>query len=199
MKIVGLCGGSGAGKGEVSRILGSLGALVLDTDRIYRELTSKRTPCLSALEEEFGSQIISEGGALDRRALSRIVFFGEGSEKKRIRLNEITHKYVLDEVRSRIKASGGEYRAAVVDAPLLFEAGFAPECDHIISVIADKNIRMGRICQRDGISESMAKKRIASQLSDEYLKEHSDFIIVNNGDLETLKKSVLSVAEKVLN
>ena len=87
----------------------------------------------------------------------------------------------------------------LVDAPLLFESGFDKECDLIISVTADKELRKKRIMVRDGIDDIAATKRIESQLADEYLIKHSDYNIVNNGDLYSLESEVKMVAEKVNN
>ena len=91
------------------------------------------------------------------------------------------------------------HRWAIVDAPMLFESGFNAECDSIVCVIADRNVRISRITERDGISPEAASARIASQLSDERLAQLCDYKIVNNGDLAELEASVADLAEKILN
>ncbi len=196
MKIIGLCGGSGSGKGTVSEIFRHYGIMPINTDEIYHDITSADTPCLRELVANFGNGIL-KNGALDRRALSKIVF-SEKQDALKL-LNDIAHKYVLANVRSLIE----EYRkrnipAVLVDAPLLFESGFNTECDAVLAVLADKEIRVERIIKRDSITREAAISRIESQLSDEYLKKHSDYTIVNNGDLESLNLEVSRISEKIL-
>ena len=198
MKIIGLCGGSGSGKGAVSKLFCELGIPSVDTDAVYREITSNKGACLDTLASEFGQIIIKEDGSLDRKTLSTIVFSGEGAGQKRSRLNEITHKFILDETRRRLSSfEKKDVAFAIVDAPLLFESGFDKECDIVICVIADKHIRLDRIISRDGITREAAEKRIASQLSDGELISRSDFVIYNNSDLTALKREVIDVYNKI--
>ena len=185
MKIIGLCGGSGSGKGTLADMLSAAGFLHVDADAVYHEITSNDTPCLRAMAEAFGENIISPSGSLDRRALSAIVF-AEGGKEKLLLLNSITHRYVLEEIRHRISMAEGDYIGAGVDAPLLFESGFDAECDLIVSVIAPKDVRISRISERDGITTDEAQRRIASQLDDEFLRLHSDIIITNDKDTAAL-------------
>ena len=196
MKIVGLCGGSGSGKGEVARILREAGYLHLDTDAIYHELIGGDSACLRELADEFGREIIAESGALDRKKLAAIVF-ADGAEEKRHRLNEIAHRYVLDEVRQRIATAEGNYAAAIVDAPLLFESGFNAECDAIISVIAPRDARIARIVERDGLTSEQAARRIDAQLDEEFLRSHSNFTIENKHDLSALALKVEKIIEMI--
>jgi dephospho-CoA kinase len=199
MVIIGLAGGSGSGKSLVTELFSELGFFGIDTDLVYREITSSPSECLKALSKEFGADILSPSGALDRRKLAEAVFMSEGREQKLLKLNGITHKYILDEVRKIISSLDTGYRGAVVDAPLLFESGFDRECDATVSVIADRELRIRRILLRDGVSEEEARRRIASQKSDGELRRLSDYIIVNNGNRDELRKSVLWIAEEILN
>lgn len=198
MKVIGLCGGSGSGKGEVCAVFRKNGILAIDTDAVYRDLTARPGPLLMELKAEFGKEIISDSGALNRRALASIVFSSEGSELKLKRLNEIAHKHILDETRailSRYSADG--HKLGVVDAPVLFESGFDRECDYIVSVIAYSHTRVERIMARDGISEAEAEQRIASQMSDAELISRSDFVINNNGDIHSLRRQVIALIEEL--
>lgn len=199
MKIIGLCGGSGSGKGSACNLFRKYGIPFIDTDAVYREITDSPSECVTALEKEFGSEIITESGVLDRKALASIVFSGEGSEHRLARLNEITHKYILDETRRRLD----EYRrmdalAAIVDAPVLFESGFDRECDFLVCVIADRDVRIERIMNRDGITREAAERRIDAQLSDEELVSRCDYMIRNDYDLAYLKQEVKAVLKKIL-
>lgn len=200
MKIIGLCGGSGSGKGTVSSIFGEIGIPSVDADKIYHRITSDDSECLRALSVRFGSDIVGADGALDRHRLGKIVFTGDGAERNREDLNRISHKYVLEEIRAECeqhRKKGAE--AVVVDAPLLFESGYHRECDTVIAVIADRDIRIRRIVSRDKITTEAAEARINAQLSDKYLRENSQFTIVNDGGLDTLRERVFEIAEKILN
>lgn len=199
MKVIGLCGGSGSGKGTVAKIFEKYQVRSIDTDAVYHKITSGKSPCLDELEKFFGGDIIGEDGGLDRRALAKIVFSEDG-EQKRACLNKIAHKYVLIEVRKILEEfrSNGN-RAAIVDAPMLFESGFNTECDCVVCVIADRGVRIGRITERDNISHEAACARIDSQLPDEQLAQMCDYKIVNNGDLAALNEAVADLAEKILN
>ena len=172
----------------------------IDTDAVYRELTSKRSPCVEALINEFGKDIISEDGSLNRKVLGKIVFAGEDAYEKRKKLNNIAHKFILDETRIRLrdyKVQG--VKATIVDAPVLFESGFNAECDIVIAVIADREIRINRIMARDKIDRESAEARIDSQLSDEELISRSTLIIRNNSDIKDLENQVSEVAKSILN
>ena len=194
MKIIGLCGGSGSGKGEVARMLREAGCLHLDADAIYHSFISGDSDCLRELADEFGKEIIAPNGALDRKKLAAIVF-ADGAEEKRQRLNTISHRYVLEEIRRRIADAENEYTVAVVDAPLLFESGFNAECDAIISVIAPRDARIARIVERDGLTSEQAARRIDAQLDEEFLRSHSNFTIENKHDLSALALKVEKIIE----
>lgn len=200
MKVIGLCGGSGSGKGMVSEIFSVFGIPSIDTDKVYHELTSKPSECLTALTNEFGEGILDSEGALNRKALSELVFGDGVCASRRKTLNSITHKYVLDrtrEILANYEALGA--KAAIVDAPLLFESGFDKECDIIIAVIADMNIRIDRIMLRDDISETKATLRVKTQLPDDYLISRSDYVINNSTSLDALEEAVSDIANKILN
>ena len=199
MLVIGLCGGSGSGKGEVGRLFSENGIPVIDTDVVYREITSKASECLTALVNEFGSEILTEDGRLDRHKLARTVFSGVGAAERRFRLNEITHKFILDQTRRKLSDFESEgFAAAAVDAPLLFESGFDGECDKTVCVLADRNIRIARITERDGITQNEAEKRIDSQIPDTKLRELCDYTLVNNGTVDCLRASVLQVVHDIL-
>lgn len=198
MKVIGLCGGSGSGKGSACQIFQEFGIPCIDTDAVYREITSTPGDCLTALQNEFGSEIITESGALNRKKLASIVFSGEDSASKLVRLNEITHKFILDETRRRLD----NYRAmdavaAIVDAPVLFESGFDRECDVIVFVVAERELRIARIMSRDGIPREAAEQRINSQMSDDELITRCDYMIRNDYDLSYLKQEVKTVLKKI--
>jgi dephospho-CoA kinase len=200
MTIIGLCGGSGAGKGIVAEKFALYGIPSIDADAVYRDISGAGSPLLSELKLAFGEGIISSDGELDRRALASLVFSEKGRTELLPILNKITHKAVICETERRIaELSESGIPAVIFDAPQLFESGFNTKCDKIVSVIADREIRIARIMNRDSISRERATARIESQLSDEFFSKNSDFIIVNNGSEERLERAVAEIAEKILN
>ena len=197
MTVIGLAGGSGSGKTTVSDLFSRYNVLPINTDEIYHDLASSQTECLSAIVEEFGSQILNESGTLDRKKLGSIVY---ADPEKMRRLNTIAHYYVLCKVREIISdAESKGYCAVIVDAPLLFESGFDRECDLIIALTASKESRVSRIIARDGISADDAIKRISNQLSDDFLASRADFIITNNGSVGDLTQQVKRIVNLIGN
>ncbi|MBQ8208246.1 MAG: dephospho-CoA kinase [Clostridia bacterium] len=191
MKVIGLTGQSGAGKGTVASILAKHDIPHIDCDKVYHSLLVSDTDCTKALAKTFGPEILAENGSVDRKKLGAIVFTGEGHEKRLDTLNKITHKYVLDECRKKLRVYADEgKKAAVVDAPTLFESGFDKECDILLAVITPEEIRLNRILKRDGISRDKAKERFAAQLSEEYFRKHADHIIENSSDTDALASEV---------
>lgn len=199
MKVIGLCGGSGSGKGAVCSIFRENGILTIDTDAVYRDLTGRPGPLIDELKREFGSTIITADGVLNRRALAEMVFSSENSKEKLERLNKIAHKFILDETRAILSGYYADAaRIGVVDAPVLFESGFDRECDVVVSVVADRDLRIKRIVSRDGISVQQAEERIASQMSDADVISRSDFVVYNNGDLDQLRQRVLALIDELI-
>lgn len=188
MLTIGLTGPTGAGKSTVAGLFASFGLPVLDADRIYRELLIPPSDCLSELVRHFGREILAADGTLNRRALGRVVFSDPAELEI---LNGISHRYVMNDVRRRLRGFRTDgCPAAVFDAPQLFEAGADALCNIIVSVLASPEVRLGRIMARDGISEEAARERMAAQKPDAFFRSHSDYIIENNGGTESLTASV---------
>ena len=186
MKVIGLCGGSGSGKGAVCAAFDRLGIPAIDCDAVYHDLTSYLSPCLVELSQEFGDGIIKDG-RLDRTALRDVVFDPAFVSVRQHRLNEITHKYVIAEVERLLAEYAADGKiGAIIDAPLLFEAGIDRRCDCVIAVVADRDIRLQRIMTRDGIDHGRASRRIDSQFPDAALASRADIVITNNGSLSDL-------------
>jgi len=179
-KIIGLTGGSGAGKGEVCKAFLSFGVESVDTDKKSREVTQKGSKCLKELVENFSDVILTDCGELDRKKLAEIAFSSQSGLET---LNKITHKYILNECKSVIlDMSNKGAKAVIIDAPQLFESGFDKNCDIIISVIADSEKRLERIIKRDNITLEKAEIRIKNQKNDDFLIANSDYLIYNNSD-----------------
>lgn len=189
--IFGITGGSGAGKSTVSQIFRNLGIEVVDCDLVARDVTQKGTPCLGELEREFGSSIIGEDGTLLRRKLGEIVF---SDPHKLERLNEITHRYITDEVLNRLERAPGKIGG--IDGAVLFESGITERCNAVIGVLASSSVRLDRITKRDGITRQSAEKRIGSQKNDDFYLENCNIILYNNGNIEKLEAEVKEVVSK---
>ena len=181
MKIIGLTGGSGTGKGTVAARMRALGAGWVDADAVYRTLCAENREMLSALDTAFGI-VTDANGALDRPKLAKIVF---SDPTKLQTLNEITTPYIRRASLDAIHAQS-ECPIVLYDAPTLFEAGADDFCDKIIAVLAPHDTRVARIIERDGLSDEAARARIDAQPNDMFYREKCDFIIENNGDLDML-------------
>ena len=171
-KIIGITGGSGAGKSHISEALRKRGFFVVDADAVAHESINNKD-CLAELEKEFGKGVLKDG-EIDRKMLGKAVF---GNREKLARLNKITHKYILSDISDKINESGAE--TAFVDGAVLIESGM--KCDAMIGVVADRDIRKARIMKRDGITGEEAEKRLSSQQKDSFYYENCDLVIINNG------------------
>ena len=174
--IIGITGGTGAGKTATLRVLKSLGALTLDCDAIYHELLSDNTQLKAEIGSRFDGVLLN--GEIDRKRLGEIVF---NNSSALLELNTITHKYVSTEIERRIAewaACGGT--VAAIDAIALIESGVTEKCDVVIGVIAQKETRISRIVNRDKITREQAEMRINAQKPDIYYKENCDYILENN-------------------
>ena len=192
MKIIGLCGGSGSGKGTVCSVFAELGIESIDTDKLYHTIISNDSECTKELVAAFGNRIYANPG-IDRAALREVVFSSLENLKL---LNEITHKHIVSNIRSIIDSSK-ESLGIIIDAPLLFESGFDKECDTTVAVIADTEIRTDRIVKRDNISVDHARARISSQISNDELMQRCDYTIENNSTVQELRESVAELYKKM--
>ncbi len=193
MIVLGIAGQSGAGKGEASKILSTLGFSVIDADAVYHNVINPPSRCLDELVLHFGRGILTAGGLLNRQTLAQMVFGEENHERLQL-LNTITHKHVCREIRKilgSMKAMGCEL--ALIDAPLLIEAGLCADCDFTISITADRDIRIKRIMARDGIDLQAATKRVDSQKDIDFYRDNTDFAAENNGDLVSLAEQIKKI------
>ena len=188
MLVIGLTGPTGAGKSAVANFFEGYGIPVINADRDYHELITPPSSCLQELVEHFGKEILLPDGSLNRRALAGIVFSDPAAREQ---LNTITHRYVMEEIRTRMERLRRDgVPVAALDAPQLFEAGAHKACGAVISVLADRQTRLERIMRRDSITAEAAMRRILAQKSDEFFRTHSDYIIENNGNIELLAPQI---------
>ena len=197
--IIGLTGESGAGKSTVARLLEMYGFYIIDCDAISRTLDTDRE-YISAIENAFGPSAVHFSGGvrrINRKALGELVFGKNAVSGGVARLNSISHPIIIAKVHENISLAKAAGKSAVIDAPLLFEAGLDAVCDMTVGVTAPLSVRIARLCARDGIDADMAKKRFANQKNEEFLKEHCTYIISNNGESESLARDVLDLTEKI--
>ncbi|OKI96986.1 dephospho-CoA kinase [Streptomyces sp. CB01249] len=186
---VGLTGGIGAGKSEVSRLLVGHGAVLIDSDRIAREVVEPGTPGLAAVAEEFGPGILAPDGTLDRPALGAIVF---ADPDRLAALNAIVHPLVRDRSAELEKAAGPD-SVVVHDVPLLTENGLAPLYDLVIVVDAAPETQLDRLVRLRGMTEADARARMAAQATREQRRAVADLVIDNDGPVEGLVARVREV------
>ncbi len=193
--VVGLTGQTGAGKSTVSKIFASNGFSIIDADQVARKVVEKGTKCLDEIADFYGSCVINDDGTLNRKALAGIVF----SDKAKLEtLNTITYPYITGEIlrQIRVHSMKGE-KLILLDAPTLFESRSDDFCEIIISVLADADLREKRIISRDGLTQDQARRRMNSQLDEEFFRSHSDYIIHNNGNIDTVNGIAWEVSGKI--
>ncbi len=182
---IGLTGGIGSGKSTVSALLAERGAVVVDADRIAREVVEPGSPGLAAVVEAFGPEVLTADGALDRPALATVVF---ADPEARARLDGIVHPLVRHRT-AELVAAAPEGAVVVNDVPLLVETGQAGSYDLVLVVEAEAEIRVARLVQR-GLSEEDARARIAAQATDEQRRAVADVVLDNSGTPEQLAAQV---------
>ncbi|AXI77018.1 dephospho-CoA kinase [Peterkaempfera bronchialis] len=190
---VGLTGGIGAGKSEVSRLLASWGAVLVDADLIAREVVAPGTPGLAAVVAEFGEGVLRPDGALDRPALGAVVF---SAPERLAALNAIVHPLVRDR-SAELEAAAGPDDVVVQDVPLLAENGLAALYDLVVVVDAPDEVRLDRLVRLRGMSEEEARARMAAQAGREERLAVADVVIDNSGPLAGLEPQVRAVWERL--
>ena len=195
VRLVGLTGPTGAGKSTVAARFVAAGIPVIDADDATRAVQTAGSPCLAALAAQFGADILLDDGALNRKALAARAFADTASTEKLI---AITHPFILEEMDRRIEAvAKAGAAAAVIDAPLLFEANIDRLCAVTIAVLSSPAERKARICARDGIDEAAAAQRMAAQPDDAFYRDHADVVLINDGDLDALDRQVTRLIAEV--
>lgn len=175
MMIVGITGPTGSGKTTALNVIREMGGCVLDLDAVYHGLLKTDAGLLRELDARFPGVI--RNGELDRKALGNIVF----ADKQALSdLNAITGKYILAETDRQLEAAQRQgVPIAAIDAINLLEGDLPERCDVTVAVTAPVEIRVGRLMERDGISEEYARLRISAQQPNEYFEAHCDHTLRN--------------------
>ena len=182
---IGLSGGIASGKTIVSDEFSSLGADIIDTDIIARELIFPGSETLNKIVSVFGENVLQDDGNLNRKLMRQIIF----SEKdKKITLEKIMHPKIQNEVKLKIQSASGQYQIIVV--PLLLQSPILDFVDRVLIIDCDEKIQINRLIKRDNISEELAKKMIENQSKREERLAIADDLILNEGRLEEIKLEV---------
>lgn len=177
MKIIGITGSSGSGKSECAKILAKeLGAKVIDADRVAKQMQKPGQTYFEEITKLFGEEILQKDGSLNRSKIAEIIF---QDELKKEKLNILTYKYVVEEIKKQIKSS--QEKCVIIDAPLLIESKLNEICDVKVAVISNEEEQIKRICKRDNIEKHEAKLRIEAQKDNNFYKTNVDYIVENNG------------------
>lgn len=194
MRIIGLTGGIASGKSTVSCILQSFGAVCIDADALAHVLAEPGRALYEAYVAHWGKEILASDGTLNRRKIGAIVF-KEDSERKWLNdtAQPILYQAAVQRL-NRLKAMGAE--TVILDAPLLFEAGWDRLADEVWVVSISREEQIRRLMQRDHYSEEEARRRMDAQMSQKEKLRRADVVIDNCGTVEDLKRCVLAAYRK---
>lgn len=196
MQLIGLTGGIASGKSVVAARLAEHGAVVVDADRVAREVVEPGTPALAQIAQEFGSGVIASDGSLDRAALGALIF---SSPEKRAILNAITHPAVAIRSKQLFDAAAAADPAAIVvyDVPLLVDAGRVEEFDMVVVVNASTETRVNRMIELRGMTRDEAMHRLNSQATNTERLAIADVVIDSNGTLDQTLEQADALWEKL--
>lgn len=191
---VGLTGGIASGKSSVSAILAELGAVIIDADALAREVVAQGTPGLQAVIAEFGADVLTPEGDLDRPAMGALVFADAEARK---RLEAIVHPLVFERIVD-LESHAPPGSLVVHDIPLLAESGRADTFDAVIVVHAPEELQIERMVRDRGWTEQEARARIAAQAAAEDRLAIATYVIENTGTIEDLRRRVTEVFDALL-
>lgn len=190
--LVGLTGGIATGKSTVSGILRSLGSEIIDADLLAREVVEPGEPALEQIADEFGRDVLTASGALDRKKLGAIIF---ANPERRRRLEAITHPAIRERFLARLDAlaARGFAGIAVFDAAVMIESGNYKNMDRLIVVVTDDTTQMARLHGRDGTDEAENRRKISSQMPLAEKAKLADYVIDNSSSREATAEQVRRV------
>lgn len=190
MRVIGLTGGVGSGKSLVSGLFAELGAPIIDADLIARELVAPSGEALAEIVAQFGTDMLTPQGELDRRRLRERVF---SDASARQRLEGILHPSVRRRIVQRLdalRAADPSVPYCIVVIPLLVEAGMADLVDQVVVVDCDPELQLQRVMQRDQCTREQAAAIVQAQLSRERRLARAHIVIDNSEDREAVKRQV---------
>ena len=184
MLVIGLTGSIGTGKSEAARQLEALGASIISADQVGHEAYTPNTEAWEHVVSAFGDEILQDDGEIDRRKLGTIVFSDPGQLE---RLNQIMHPRMAQMVADKVEFLRGQgVEVVVVEAALLFEAGWDSLVEEVWTTDSPEQAVIERLKVRNGMSEEEARKRMSSQMGRTERLDRSDYVIENSGDMVAL-------------
>lgn len=195
--VLGITGSFGSGKSTCAGLFKTLGASLVDADRIYHRLIRPSEPLYKKIVSFFGKEILSKTEEINRKILAKIIFTENAKLKK---IMQLTHPAIIQQMRTKIiqLKRASRTKVIVVDAPLLIEANLLNLVDVLIVVKLDQKKQIARCKRRWGISGLAAKQRIKNQLSSRKKIELADYVINNNSTIKQTKKQVKAIWKEIL-
>lgn len=196
MKVIGLTGGIGSGKSLVTEMLTEFGAELINADLLGHQVYLPGREAWHEIVKAFGADILASDKSIDRKKLGQIVF----SDKKALeKLNSITHPRIFEEAGraiTQLKAKKEDQGVVVFEAAILIEANWTSLVDSIWVVVADREVVIRRLMERNNMSREQAEARINAQLSNEERAKFANIVIRNNDTLDILRQQVLSAWQR---
>lgn len=193
-RLIGLTGGIASGKSAVADRLGELGAELIDTDQISREVVAPGQPALVEIAKHFGPEVIAEDGSLNRAVVREKVF---ANPDERQWLEELLHPLIRETAMERAQTSTASLAVLVV--PLLFESGQYKQTDLNIVVDVSEDTQRQRVLARDGVTAEQVEQILKAQMSRAARLEKADRVIDNTGTLEQLYAQVDALFVELIN
>lgn len=191
--VVGVTGGIGSGKSAATAEFEKLGITVVDADVVARQVVMPGTPCLQAIAEHFGNQLLTEGGELNRKALRQRVF---SNPREKEWLNKLLHPAIRQELISQLEQADSPY--VILSAPLLLENGLEKYCQRVLVVDVPESLQISRTIQRDDSPKKEVEAIMKAQLSRSERLEKANDVLNNDGSLEQLEQQVLRLHQRYL-
>jgi dephospho-CoA kinase len=190
MRVLGLTGGIGSGKSVVAQMFARLGAVVIDADRLAREVVEPGQPALEEIAATFGREVLLPDGRLDRTKLGGVIF---ADPSERAKLDAITHPRIRARMDEEIKARRSGPGVLIVDIPLLYENDRIKTVERVIVVWVDPQTQLRRIRERDGLTADAARQRVAAQMPLEAKRARADHVIDNSGSRRDTQAQVEAI------
>jgi dephospho-CoA kinase len=182
---IALTGGVASGKSTVAKLFGALGAKLIDTDQVARDIVAPPSALLDSIASRFGSDVLTAAGTLDRARLRQIVFADDAARRV---LEALMHPAIRASVAALSRQLGGPYQLIAV--PLLVEIGAARDYDRVLVVDADPQLQKQRLMARDGIDSATADRMLAAQVARDQRLAVADDVITNHGEIGALAAQV---------
>ena len=190
---IALTGGIGSGKTSIASIFKSLGVPIIDSDTISKEIILPGKPCFKDIVNEFGEEMLTNKGTIDRYKLRDIIF---NNDKARIKLENITHPIIFKNID--IQTSLINYPYCLVIVPLLIETKSVKYFDKVLLVDTLENIQFERVSKRDSMSPTLLRKIIKTQATRSERLKYADDIIENNNEIGNLNEYINILHKKYL-